>query len=470
MRPFFMAVAGILVLAAPVGAAQPERLAGNLWNQLAGVSWNSAFPKWNKEPSCKRQPPQPNRLDAEGAWCFQCRRTGPGFVAVASYYAFDPDQPACRLLQFRASTGPLSQQDSQRTYRALLKKLEENYGPGKAPGEIHGQGAAYWRYVKRWDVNRVRILLFVNEVLWDTPARQPPRVELLAQHERLRTAIAQDQRLKKIQWGNSEDLRQKVDAALAGALRGALPKLGAMLESRRLHGYDAGTVRVYIEILLKLSEQVPVENKPVYLMAADRLAGKLGRLLGTSPGRSQRDKVSGVMHGNLRWETSAHLCFQFDHIGGWVHRHGLLRRVWEQYGNTRWGEYAFLLLQQAGWFFGAGCPEDPATFRPVIRHGEAFLQQHPESPHRLDVVFALAQAYDTWWSVSQPKQGWGSDVPNPALYRKGAARARQQAIHYYEIVRQELRGTVFADYAERQLPRLKLGFDTGQRRFLCMYD
>ena len=52
---------------------------------------------------------------------------------------------------------------------------------------------------------------------------------------------------------------------------------------------------------------------------------------------------------------------------------------------------------------GVGCPDDPATFRSVIAESGRFFDRHRRSSYRLDFLFDLAQAYETWWAVSQAR-------------------------------------------------------------------
>jgi hypothetical protein len=122
---------------------------------------------------------------------------------------------------------------------------------------------------------------------------------------------------------------------------------------------------------------------------------------------------------------------------------------------------------------GSACIAGSDQFRAVIQEGVPFLEQHPNSPHQLDVQLTVAQAYETWWSLSQPQPTVEDDYSErvePQKYQEGAEAARQKAIAYYERLLQAAPQSDHAVYARRQLPRLKLGIDTGQRRFHCFYE
>jgi len=56
----------------------------------------------------------------------------------------------------------------------------------------------------------------------------------------------------------------------------------------------------------------------------------------------------------------------------------------------------------------------------------------------------------------------------PTKYQEGAEAARQKAIALYEHFLQTAPQSDYAGYAKRVLPRIKLGIDTGQRRFYCV--
>jgi hypothetical protein len=87
------------------------------------------------------------------------------------------------------------------------------------------------------------------------------------------------------------------------------------------------------------------------------------------------------------------------------------------------------------------------------------------------VVFLVAQAYETWWSLSLvPEENREEGDPSPEAYRAGAAAAREKAIGYYsEIVAANPDG-VEANCSRKPLALLKANEDTRQRRFYCYCD
>jgi hypothetical protein len=103
----------------------------------------------------------------------------------------------------------------------------------------------------------------------------------------------------------------------------------------------------------------------------------------------------------------------------------------------------------------------------VIPKATEFLDRRQGSPYRLDVRFALAQAYETWWSLSKAAPDAYVDPP---LYAEGAEQARKSATDLYEEIASKAPESPLASYARRRLPRLKLRLDTQQRTFFCIYD
>ena len=109
----------------------------------------------------------------------------------------------------------------------------------------------------------------------------------------------------------------------------------------------------------------------------------------------------------------------------------------------------------------------------MIIRAEAFLAGHPRTDFRKQVLYALAVANESWWSIAHAPAGdqWVSGIPYP---RRGenarqAEQARDAAMRYYREVVALAPDSPEAASALRRLPRLELGLDTGQRRFFCSY-
>ena len=71
--------------------------------------------------------------------------------------------------------------------------------------------------------------------------------------------------------------------------------------------------------------------------------------------------------------------------------------------------------------------------------------------------------------VAQPARA-GDDYVEAAKYHAGAEAAQRKAISIYDEIAKLAPDRPEAAYARRRLPRLKLGIDTAQRAFYCIYD
>ena len=243
----------------------------------------------------------------------------------------------------------------------------------------------------------------------------------------------------------------------------ALPRLVRSVETRS----ESEAARENLPRLLDHARTDAPDRGPVLLLVADHLALSLGWQMA----REEPDPA-GVPDKRLLTLGGHEFVYEWAPLGGtWVYDRGLLRRVLAEYGETPWGDWAFLKLQERGWYTGATCPDDPAKFRAVIAESKKFLARRPSSPYRLDVMFDLAQAYEAWWSITRIAPGDPYlDYVNPADFFEGAEEARRQAIQLYAEIVRTGGASLFAAYAKLALPRLELSLDTNQRRFYCVYD
>ncbi len=163
----------------------------------------------------------------------------------------------------------------------------------------------------------------------------------------------------------------------------------------------------------------------------------------------------------------------------WDYQHDLLWSAWRAAPESEWGQDAFFLLLDSGWDTSGVCHNGADQFHTVIEQGQKFLASNPASPLRLPVTYLMAEAYETWWSLSE----WSScspvidlgpgpcrAAPASARYQSGAEAARKQAIADYEALLAADPSTYGTPALRRRLARLKLGIDTNQRRFYCLNE
>src|SRR5260370_13343188 len=101
-------------------------------------------------------------------------------------------------------------------------------------------------------------------------------------------------------------------------------------------------------------------------------------------------------------------------------------------------------MLDCGWDTSATCEKGEDQIREVIWQGEAFLRQRPGSPYRGVVTLLVAEAYASWWSLSNEPAGSGmSAYVDPKQFQEGAQAARRKAIDYFGGVLQLAPGTGF---------------------------
>jgi hypothetical protein len=287
-------------------------------------------------------------------------------------------------------------------------------------------------------------------------------------------AAGQTMSINDLDSAEQRSVEARGDARIAKELGASYPDLPNFLAEDPANQQRLGMqekMLTTVEQLLKASRTGSPERRSGLLLAADRLASHLFTGAGHSP-EEARERQRIAAHG---------LEFKYVELGGgWYYLHNLLWRVWKEYGQTDWGEWAFVLLLESGWDTSLVCRNGNDQVRPVIFHGEEFLAERPRSAHRLEVMFLVAQAYETWWSIGLlPECRTGkepgceqeeNEEVDPSSFRDGASRARGKAIAYYKRVLRLAPESPEGQDARNRLPLLESGKDTDQRRFYCVYD
>jgi hypothetical protein len=277
----------------------------------------------------------------------------------------------------------------------------------------------------------------------------------------LNSAIDQTGAGLSIQWQERE---QRFYVSLAEKLKTQLPQLPALLAADPPRDSDADAMRAHLEMLANLADRSRALPKPMFLLLADRLAAMLGAAWDPRSQPLERN------FGERNFKAGPFLFgYHYDQLGAtWVYDHALARQVYRDYTDTPAGEWAFLTLEKLGWNTSVGSPGDPATFRSVIAESAHFFDHHRNSPYRLHFLFDLAQAYETWWALSQARPD--DDYVVAANYTQGAEDARKRAIELYGQILREAPHSDFEEYAKLTLARLESKLDTGQRQYYCIYD
>jgi hypothetical protein len=502
--------------------------AQNFWAEFEKSAWGVPLQDWSRlhaDIPCEPFRGRMVRLGADAQWSHRCSTTRKPEAAHWSFYVFGLQEPlVARLEQFDVTTATLSEEALGDFQSLLRSRIAARFGPGEdrsGPKAVLTHQVSWPRNL-RWQAPDLEIQLDVVEF---DPQRKEGRLRLQGRHRALLEALNEDIRLQSV--GTSDysyayyRTGSGIDAQLADNLRPDFADVATMLmkdqpdpnpqelvalqqkqrdtlqeqlqqqlQKQRQAALAPGQTRAIgaiavgvpqavtywkakefhgaLEHLLMAVKTSSPDRQPILLWAADRLAERLPSLIADDKSHdADWDKWQAQLAPfGVTYVPSS------DADGPLTYTGGLLKRVWTDYGQTDWGERAFLVLQSHGWDMGPACEAGSDQFRAVIQQGLPFLEQHPKSPYQLDAVLTVAQAYETWWSLSQAQATTGSDDSenvDPRKYQPGAEEARQKAIAFYERLLQIAPQSDHAAYARRQSPRLKLGIDTGQRRFYCFY-
>jgi hypothetical protein len=485
-------------------APQPESEAQRLWSEFGKADWSATPDKWSRlhpEAACE---PFHGVIWVSGAdrqWTQRCSEGRRETAAHWSFYIFSLEPPLLtHLEQFDGSTTVLPGEELKQVQHSLQALLTTRYGAGQdhsAP-KLQGHQVA-WPSDVTWRTSDLEIQLNLSEF---DRKRNEGRLSLMARHRLLLDALSEDDRLKKIDSrAYMSQVGSPIDEDLSRELLADLPDISTMLthpqpppdpaEMRaaveqlqdQLRAQTAGqgaraavlalpqarwTPEQFHNALVRLlttAKTAGTDRQPVLLLAADRLAWRLPVAI--------VDDRSDMEHWNQWREQLAKLgvIYQQPEIApvadAWPYGGDLLKQVWANYGQSDWGERAFLLLLNQGFDPGPDCGAGSDSFRAVIQQGEQFLNGHPQSHLLPEVQLSLAQAYETWWSLSQANSYPEDSEVNPANYQPGASAALQKSIQYYKQLLEASPASDDAAYARRELPRLMLRVDTGQRRFYC---
>lgn len=464
------------VVVVPLGdspvPSSAEQLTAEIWSGLKRVEWENVYPKTASEgqKDCSAVPVHPNLRRGLYGHAYYCSKSREGVVAETFYYPVDPVQPKVLLRRADFRLAYEYPEMSAEVEQMLVLRLTDAYGPGSTTDHgLYEIGVGLRNPGRSWQIGDLTIFLHRNRN-HVSPAGVREGVQLIAVR---REVLEERQR------------SHRIDEAFQTSARLSRPVIMAELEKELPGIYFTSSKRPEIEAervkaerdtqaallrLLREASEGDRSRRAAVLVAADDLAVRLGGLLvirsvtngsesiAEEPG-ADRIRRQLVPYG-VRYTGPGHYSgdLEYDRI--------LLRRAWKEFPETPWGQRAFLLIQR-----DCSTPElacrGPNCFLSVIRQGEKFLQDYPDTPFRTEQIYHLALAYDTWWSLSQAgpndPTAEGAQVNNVS-----GERARMKAIGLYEELIRVAGGSPEAQAGQLSLPRLKLGLATGERTFFCV--
>lgn len=429
---------------------EEEQAAEILWNAFQSIRWDE-----KPQGDCLEYRKDDPRWKYSPEACLRCLSCRGAYYEERYYYALSPDAEVSILEEVLFSLNRQSVRLPSMVENLLTARMEKAYG--LAEEERPRFGFSFTNSWKWWHTkdNSLYLNIFPDE----------DRLILRIRHHHLQKALAEKRDLTAPETFSRFDTGSPLDLALERVLKSKYPRMSEWLvhrferSSSGVLSPDSEEVIREIQKALENRKGTPVDLQPAILLACDRIVDRL----------SARMEEQSTAWLNLKTKLETYgLRFAPDHLGGcWNYDHTLLHTVRKEFPDSYWAAEAFLLLMQNGFSWHI-CNGGADSFRRVIAEGGDFLKQNLSLEHRLEALFMLAQAYETWWSLSKASDE--DEYVRRAEYVDGAEEARTEAIRTYTQVRKTAPDSRYAKIAGWKLPRLRMKLDTGQRRFFCIYD
>lgn len=478
VRVFYQGRAGpavILPLSREPNTEPAEQLVERIWSELQRVAWNAPY-RAAADAGLSCEPVVQHHTLRGGLYghAYYCAQTTGDVIAEYFYYPVDHMKPTVllRRADFRLAKDYPAM--SVEVEGLLRERLNRAFGQGKAEGELFEIGMFKRSPGTSWRIYDIAVFLHRNRQ-YVAPVGVREGVTLIA----VRREVLQERELVR---GVEEAFRTSTTLAppkiaddLKRDLGGLYLSPGGQPESEAERTKaERATREALLELLRKTSDPEGKDRnrRAAILVAADDLAVRLGTLLVTRSREGGGEVLGEAPNAAQLQRQLAAYGVRYDGIGhhsaAFEYDRSLLRRAWEEFPDTPWGQRALLMIhKQICSIPRSGC-QGPNCFRDVIRQSEKLLLDLPGSLFRTETIFQLALAHETWWSLSQAKQGDPS-AEGAQVDKQSAEEARKKAIELYEELLALAPDSVEARSATVRLPWLKLRLGTGERTFFCFH-
>lgn len=389
-----------------------------------------------------------DRTYVEQQWCRRCEESGLGWSADFRFFP-DPDRGACTLQEVRMTVPDASMMD------ALGRRLTAAAGrePQPTPFVSADQewSAEPVGTPNGWRVSGSRTWLYKDE----GPIGPPHTLRFLLRRDRL-VQLLEERSNSFEYWGVATEACREAGGDGCDAF--------ATLNCRGVQ--PAAPETAFRRSLSRLARTNPEDpSLPAQLYWAQRL----GECMAEAAGYPD-DSYAASVNLDQRFPELAPVKAGFQ-PGGWkgegIEFHSPFRaRLLESHSNVRWGRQVFLDSLGEWDGYSKGC--DSSGFAPVadaIRHAEDFLRRHPDTETSDKVRLVLAEAYETWWSISisgsETGDQFADDLP---IALAGREKAKQEALALYR--RLSARPGANLCLKDR-IFRLERNMDTFARGWVC---
>jgi hypothetical protein len=352
----------------------------------------------------------------------------------------------------------------ERVWKAIADSLTSLYGSaGKVPKDdemllpfslgpdLHGRPPLFWE-------DTLKRIVLAEDYEWFQPGVRTDLFKLLARTKGLdaRTTRAQD---LEGTYDRSNPLPQGgLLAEVCDSLRGINTPFAGLCQQLPMQKVELDDLLRCGAFVKETESSSDSSRLPLYRMALYAF-GELFTPEGSADAPDTTGAVDTLRHYNILIEG--------DHLGQtWRQNRQPLVETYSRYASTRWGQLAFVMVQQAGWCMDDECN---GNFGPqVISKGEEFLNRFPQSTFASAVLLTIAKGYETNWNVSTCSVDH-SDYMYDENYRNDVA-SWAKAIATYERILSLYPTSPEAEIAKLRLPRLRLKLNTDTRDFFFIYD
>jgi hypothetical protein len=458
-------VGALLCLGSVAGAhsAQPQVSASpatSIVRELVALPFGGAMADWRRKnqraewvnaPNAPKLPESEQEWGLTGDWCAIGRDPTDAYVRQALFYPYRAELPLdCRLEELRYEFSTLPGRPDP--YEDLARTFEVQFGEpffGAKPEDARlesemiadykrhpGLPMQLWRQTRYWTTGTSEVFLF----------RYQQSVQVIARSFNLSGAVTR------------APLRNVgARSAAANAVRAKFPMAAELILSGMAREDQPNVRRTAVALLDAVAKAGTLDERAKLSLAAAFVLGSL-HVTEDPPFKDRPELAPLVARG-------VHLTESPYDAGIWYYDNQLWTSIIEKYGMTRWGQLAFVERLEGGWSDDCG-----DNYRDVIVQGDRWLRAHPQSEFVLRVTFAVAQANESWWTLSQtPEDKDDEDMITASEHQEGSAAALARAIQLYERILRVAPDSYEAFFALRSLIRLKTGVYTGGTHFYCRY-
>lgn len=475
VRVFYQGRAGpavILPLGGEPATAPAVQFVERIWSRLQSVAWNAPYRGPADGLSCQTVVQPWTLRGGLHGHAYYCAQNLGDVIAEFFYYPVDHKHPVALLRRADFRLAKHYPAMSVEVEVLLQERLNRAFGEGETAEDLFELGMYKRSPGLSWRLGETAVFLHRNRS-YVAPAGVREGVTLIA----VRQEVLQERELIR-------DLEQSFRASTALAspkitddlkrdLGGLYLSPGQHPESEaeRLKAERATSAALF-ELLRRTRdpEEEDRNRQAAILVAADELVVRLGALLVSRSMEGGREILAEAPNVDRLQRQLAPYGVKYYGVGRYSgvfeYDRALLRRAWESFPDTPWGQRALLMMHRLICSVPRPRCQGPNCFREVIREGEKLLQDYPDTPFRNEQIFHLALAHETWWSLSLAKQG-DLSAEGAQVDKQSAEQARRKAIELYEQLLALAPHSVEAQSAALRLPWLKLRLDTAERTFFC---